>query len=296
MKNTLLVLFLSIVLAPGAFSQTFEVHNGDTINYKDPNGLKQRKWVIFNAVKRLPGYKPDQKVEEGPYVNSRKEGIWKKFFANGNVKDEITYRMNRPNGVYKVYYDNGKIQEQGEWRNSRNIGDFKRYHPNGKIAQNFQFNATGKREGKQQYFYENGQLMIEGSWEGGKESGVLTEYYENGDIKAKKVFNEGNMDVSSTEFYTPKSPVADPLEREAAAAPVSNAVAKKDEKPNQGHFDGNGYHKLYNLDKQITKDGVFKNYRLMDGKWYKYDENGILLNIEIIQDGRYIGDAPMEEE
>ena len=34
----------------------------------------------------------------------------------------------------------------------------------------------------------------------------------------------------------------------------------------------------------------------MEGKWYKYDENGILLNIEIIKGGRYIGDAPMEEE
>ena len=234
MKNTIAILFLIISSTPLVYSQTFKIHNGDTINYQDQRGLKQKKWVIFNATKRLPGYKPNQKVEEGPYVNSRKQGVWKKFFSNGNVKDEITYKMNRPNGAYKVYYDNGKIQEEGVWKNSRNTGQFKRFHPNGKIAQNFKFSSTGKREGKQQYFYENGQLMIEGNWDGGKESGVLTEYYENGDIKAKKDFSEGNMNTASAQFYKPKTPVKDALKKEEAAAPVKNVVAKRMKNPTRG--------------------------------------------------------------
>jgi antitoxin component YwqK of YwqJK toxin-antitoxin module len=296
MKQLAVLLFFAILTIECTVAQTFVVHDGDTINYQDPRGLKQKKWVIFNSTKRLPGYKPDQKVEEGPYVNSRKHGAWKKFFSNGNVKDEINYSMNRPDGAYKVYYENGNVQEQGVWKNNRNIGEFKRYHTNGKVAQQFEFNATGKREGKQQYFYENGQLMIEGDWNGGKESGELVEYYENGDIKAKKYFNDGSMDVARAEYYTPKSPVKDQLKEEERKAPVKNVVAKKDERPNIGQFDGNGYHKLYNLNKQLTKDGVFKSYRLIDGKWYKYDDNGILLNIEIIKNGRYIGDAPMDEE
>lgn len=296
MRNLSILLVLSIISLNATYSQTFQIHEGDTINYKDPKGLKQKKWIIFNSSKRLPGYKPNQKVEEGPYLNSRKQGLWKKYFSNGNVKDEITYAMNRPNGPYKVYYENGKVEEQGVWKNNRNIGDFKRYHPNGKVAQNFNFNTSGKREGKQQYYYENGQIMIEGNWDSGKESGELVEYYENGDVKAKKVFNEGEMDAAGTQFYQPKTPVRDALKQEEANAPIKNVVAKKDEQPNLGHFDGNGYHKLYNLNRQITKDGVFKNYRLMDGKWYKYDVNGILVNIEIIKNGRYIGDAPMDEE
>jgi antitoxin component YwqK of YwqJK toxin-antitoxin module len=296
MKKVIVILFLAVLTVECAVAQKFQVHNGDTINYEDPRGLKQKRWVIFNSTKRLPGYKPDQKVEEGSYVNSRKHGAWKKFFSNGNVKDEINYRMNRPDGPYKVYYENGNVQEQGVWKNNRNIGEFKRFHENGKVAQKFEFNATGKREGRQQYFYENGQLMIEGNWAGGKESGELVEYYENGDVKAKKYFNDGSMDVARAQYFTPKSPVKDPLKEEERNAPTKTVMAKKDEKPNIGQFDGNGYHKLYNMNKQITKDGVFKNYRLVDGKWYKYDDNGILLNIEIIKNGKYIGDAPMDKE
>lgn len=34
----------------------------------------------------------------------------------------------------------------------------------------------------------------------------------------------------------------------------------------------------------------------MDGKWFKYDENGILIRIEIYKDGRYIGDGVIDEK
>ena len=49
--------------------------------------------------------------------------------------------------------------------------------------------------------------------------------------------------------------------------------------------------KLYNINHQIVKDGVFENYRLMDGKYYKYDENGLLTQIMVFKDGKYIGDG-----
>ena len=277
-------------------AQTFQMDGGDTINYKDINGKKQKHWKISNKMKKLPGYTPDQIVEEGDYKNSRKMGLWKKYFANGNVKDEITYVNSRPNGPYKVYYENGKIEEQGVWKNNRNTGSFKRYHPNGNVAQAFNFSPTGKREGKQVYYHENGKVAIEGSWNGGKESGELVEYYDNGEVKARKYFNEGQMDAGKSKFFESKAPVTDQLKKEEQAAPVVKAVAKKDEKPNHGHFDGNGYYKLYNKNKLIVKDGTFKNYRLMNGKWYRYDDDGILENIEIIKNGRYIGDAPLPEE
>ncbi len=116
-----------------------------------------------------------------------------------------------------------------------------------------------------------------GNWNGGKEAGTLTEYYENGDLKAKKVFAEGNLDEAQTKRFEPKTAVPDRAKQEEKAAPARNVVAKKDEKPNTGHFDGNGHHKLYNKDKILTKDGYFRNYKLIDGKWYKYSSDNILL-------------------
>lgn len=266
-------------------------------NQQDANGKKQGHWKITNATKRLPGYNPDQVVEEGDYKDSRKVGVWITYYSNGKKKSEITYASGRPNGPYTTYYSNGNVEEQGNWSRNRNTGNFKRYHENGKVSQEFNFSETGKREGTQKYYYDNGQLMIEGDWNGGKESGTLTEYYENGEVKAKKVFADGALDEAKTQNFKPKKPVVDQEKKEEEDAPARNVVANnKKEKPNTGHFDGNGYAKLYNQDRLITKDGIFKNYKLIDGKWYKYDENNILINIERIKNGRYVGDVPFDEE
>ena len=73
-------------------------------------------------------------------------------------------------------------------------------------------------------------------------------------------------------------------------------TAVKGDSPNQGGVSGNGYNKLFNKNKQISKNGVFTNYRLIDGKYYKYDENGILFLIMIFKEGRYIGNGVIEKD
>ena len=77
-------------------------------NSKDELGKKQGHWVIMGADSRVPGYKPDQKVEEGDYKDNGKVGIWTTYYSNGNKKSEITFTSGRPSGPYTTYYSNGK--------------------------------------------------------------------------------------------------------------------------------------------------------------------------------------------
>ena len=74
-------------------------------------GLKQGYWIVLNSVKKLPDYPAEAKVEEGKYTDSKKIGVWKNYFANGNIKSEITFTNNRPSGYAKMYYENGKVQK-----------------------------------------------------------------------------------------------------------------------------------------------------------------------------------------
>lgn len=295
-KYLLLSLLFALNTPAVSLAQTSETINGQQVNATDAEGKKQGKWIITGASRRLPGYSATQVIEEGEYKDGRKVGLWISYYSNGKKKNEITYVSGRPSGPYTTYYTNGNVEEQGNWKSNRNVGTFKRYHENGKVSQEFNFDPSGKRAGTQKYFYDNGQLMIEGDWNGGKETGTLTEYYDNGEIKAKKVFNDGAIDEAKTQNFEPKKPMMDPVKKEEQNAPARNIVASKDEKPNNGHFDGNGYQKLYNKDKLLVKDGVFKSYKLIDGKWYKYDENNILMNIERIVNGRYVGDVQFDEE
>lgn len=290
----ILYLFIPVFICSISVGQSlpsWEVYEGDTINYIDENNLKQGFWKIFGRMKRLPGYQPDQVIEQGNYKNSRKMGLWTKFFPSGKTKSEIEYVNSRPNGSYKTYYENGQIEEEGTWKNNRNTNEFKRYYENGQVSQDFAFNTSGKRDGKQVYYYENGQVMIEADMDGGKEK-FVKEYYEDGSVKAEKAFIDGKLDVANTKVYESKTPATE----KKPEGVVEIVKVSKDEYVNSGDFKGDGKYKMYNADRQISKDGFFKKYRLMEGKQFIYNGNGILTQIKLFKDGRYIGDAPLPED
>ena len=298
-KFILILIFISSIGA--AQSQSWEINpvNGkDTINKIDTEGKKQGKWVLFGKHKPGTCYAPEAKVEEGKYQDNRKAGIWVEFFCNGNMRNKLTFTNGRPDGYAIMYHENGKISEEGNWKNNRWVGNYKLYYDNGQVQHEFVFNPSGKREGAQKYFYDNGQLAIEGNFAAGKEAGLIKEYYENGDVKAEKNFADGNVDVASIKEYQPKKPLVAKSDVPADNAP--KVVVKPDEKPNEAVKKGagpmvlNGQQTLYNKNKQITKDGVFKDNRFMDGKAYLYDENGILTRIAVYKGGIYIGDTQVE--
>jgi antitoxin component YwqK of YwqJK toxin-antitoxin module len=264
---------------------------GDTINVVDENNMKQGFWKIFGKMRKLPNYEPDQVIEQGKYSNSRKQGIWTKFFASGKTKSEIEYKNSRPNGAYRTYFENGQIEEEGNWKNNRNTNDFKRYYENGQVSQNFAFNNTGKRDGKQTYYYESGQVMIEADIESGKEK-FVKEFYEDGSVKAEKSFVDGKLDVANTKVYEPTTPIKD----KKPEGVIEVVKVSKDEYINSGDFKGDGKYKMYNRDRQISKDGIFNSYRFMEGKQYIYNENGILTQVKLFKEGRYIGDAPLPKQ
>jgi predicted Zn-dependent protease len=53
-----------------------------------------------------------------------------------------------------------------------------------------------------------------------------------------------------------------------------------------------GNYKLYDSNNQIIKEGIFKNFKLIDGKWYRY-KDGVLFKIEKYKDGNFIGEEPL---
>jgi antitoxin component YwqK of YwqJK toxin-antitoxin module len=297
-KIYFLMIFLGYQISQGQ-SQSFEfAPNGkDTLNLIDVLGKKQGKWIIKGKHKPGTCFAAEQKIEEGKYSDNRKFGKWLEFYCNGNMKNQLTFQNGRPDGYAIMYHENGKISEEGNWRNNRWVGAYKLYYENGQPQHEFNFNTTGKREGPVKYFYENGQLAIEGNFQNGKEAGVIKEYHENGDLKAEKTYNDGNVDVASIKEYEPKKPIVKSKDEQLDNAP--KIVLKADEKPNgvttKGPMVLNGQNITYNKFKLITKDGFFKDNRLMDGKAYIYDDNGILQRISVYRNGLYVGDTPIED-
>jgi antitoxin component YwqK of YwqJK toxin-antitoxin module len=303
MKNIYL-LFLFIAGALYAQPQSYEIspYNGkDTINYVDALGKKQRKWIIFGKTKPNTCYTPEAKVEEGNYADNKKIGKWKEYFCNGNMRSNIEFQNGRPDGYAIMYNENGKISEEGTWKNNRWVGNYKLYYDNGNVQHEFTFNGSGKREGEQVYKYEDGSVMIKGSWVGGKENGTITEFYPDGSVKKTVNYNNGEADVASIkEFEAKKDIVVAKKTEEIKNAPKKEEVVVKNTeevdpgKPVAKPGSLNGYHTTYEQ-KQISKQGDFVDGKLMNGKAWIYDANGKLKRIAVYKDGRYAGDAPIED-
>lgn len=265
----------------------------DTLNRLDETGRKQGYWKVTAPKADKPGYQDGQLIEEGRYSNSKRIGIWRRYWPNGAVMSEITYQMGRPRGEYRTYYPSGKVEEQGSWDLDRNTGTFQRYHPNGKLAQDFVFNANGVRDGEQKYYHENGQLAVQVHVDEGREDGALKRFTPDGQLQQVAEFESGVIDASSSK-YLKLAPKAEDVKVDAKAAPAP--VVTQEETTNAIAFRENGYNTLYDRQLRISQQGDFKAGRLWDGKRYTYDSNGILTRIQTFKKGRYIGDAVITDE
>jgi len=298
MRNYVLIAIFSL-LSSLMQGQGWEIFGRDTVNKVDGEGKKQDKWVLLGKHKPGTCFQLDQKAEEGRYRDNKKVERWLEYYCNGNMKNQLTFVNGRPDGYAKLYHENGKISEEGMWKNNRWVGSYKLYYPNGQVQHEFVFGPNGKREGAQKYFYENGQLAIQGVFANGKESGLIKEYYENGDLKAEKNYMDGAVDVASIQEYQPKKPIVKEPNKPLNAPVIKVAV---DEKPNEaalkkaakGPLVLNGQYTLYNKNKQISKDGVFKDNQFIDGKAYMYDENGMLTRVAVYKNGLYVGDTQVD--
>lgn len=275
---TLTVLFL--------FSLTFQAKDGNII---DNDGMRQGYWVITGGMTTKKGYKTAAKVEEGKYKDNRKEGLWKKYWPSGKIKNEINYKIGKPNGDYSVYYNNGQLEESGTWNKNKNTGDFKRFYENGNKQQEFVFADNGKRNGVQKYYHPNGQLELEAKIINGKEEGVIKRYFDTGKLKEEKVMHGGTVEPGSIKNY-------DKVDKPYVVKAETDAKSsvKVTDSPNVKQFDPNGYNTLYNKGLQKTQVGDFKKGRLWDGRWYRYTDGGILEMIEIYKEGKYVGTTDEE--
>ena len=196
------------------------------------------------------------------------------------MQNQIAYVNGQPEGNYTVYYRNGKIEEQGTWIDGMNVGEFKRFYENGNPQQEFTFLESGKRNGVQKYYYENGQLELEANFKQGNEEGAFVRYNENGTVKERMEMSNGSVKAGTQKKYSRTT-----NNQTVKADSDAKEAPKATDKTNKSYeFDPNGYNTLYNRDLQKTQVGDFRNGKLWDGKWYRYDESGILEKIEIYKD------------
>ena len=276
--------FLSINSEALAFDQD------EKLNKTDSEGKKQGKWIYFGRDRPEEGYPANGKIEEGPYKDDRREGMWIKYHNDGvTPRLKGDYVNNRPQGSYVKFHPNGKIKEKGSFERNQYRDSLIRFNENGKVEYQADYNVEGKEDGKVKYFYANGQVEFEYTAKNGDPVGKAIRYYENGDVKEVIQYAaDGSVSKSEQrEMVNPSVKVVDPSASKETAPKIATPKTKG------VPFLSNGYNKVYNSNDEIWLDGVFKNGNLWEGKVYEYDSDGILLKVKVFKAGVYHSDGQL---
>ena len=115
------------------------------------------------------------------YDDGKKNGEYKSWYKNKNLKSEGFYRNDLMNGDWKFYYANGNIMADGSFLNGNGkkknnttkipingrTGNWTGWHENGVKWSELSF-KNGKKHGVQKNWYDNGQKELQGEYEYGK--------------------------------------------------------------------------------------------------------------------------------
>ncbi len=255
------LIFLSMLLTSNVFSQ----HETDSIqfNVTDSLGQKQGHWVIYGEMHPETGYPPKGKIEEGTFVNNRKEGEWIKYYEDGvTPKLKGEFHLSRPWGSYEKYYTSGQLKEKSCFTKGRYSCDLYRWYENGCLKYVKIYDTIAELEITYIYDENNCNVPLDS---------VRTPYHPdntNGKVTSIVACNFGSItpQTSRTVSFVQEFP-----EYSDSALCSCNPSGERQ--------------KCYNPANNILFQGTCSDGRLNEGRLYFYDSDGILLRVEVWKDG-----------
>ncbi|MDH4474064.1 MAG: hypothetical protein QE487_15760 [Fluviicola sp.] len=239
------------------------------------NNAKEGYYVWYGIDRPEMGIPDSGKIEEGTYINDRKEGIWIKYHTDGFTPKLIgEYDNNRPNGKCWTFYPTGQLKQSLYLIKSHYRDSLMSYHENGVLEYEAFYNENGKEEGRVNYYFPNKLLKFTYISVNGVPTDTAYRYLESGILKESIIYDDKG---------TIKKTIVHNLDNTSSRIPE-----RIPEGCGGGNgFRPNGYNKVYNEDNEVWQDGMFKEGKLWEGKVYIYDQEGILVKLKIYKNGVY---------
>jgi antitoxin component YwqK of YwqJK toxin-antitoxin module len=263
----------------------FSDDQDDPKNETDEKGRKQGKWIHFGKEQPEKGYPEDGKISEGTYKDDRRDGHWIIYYNDGMTPRTVgEFKNNRPNGPFVHYHPNGTIRESGTFSKQRYVDSLARFNEKGIKVYEAAYNEAGKESGKVVYYHDNGKPEFIYNSTNGVPVGKATRYWPNGDVKEELVYGvDGTVESTTGEIAMVNPEVK-----------ITKPAGKPGPKPSGiPGFKPDDYNKVFNDNKEIWMEGNFKGGQLWDGRHYIYDEDGLLLKVEVYKNGVYHSDGQL---
>jgi antitoxin component YwqK of YwqJK toxin-antitoxin module len=186
MLRRYLLIFLLICLSNSSFAQSFELFEGDTINLTLMNGKKQGFWRYFwpNGDLKYEVY----------YDNGEKEGLEIKYFDEQDcIEFSNTYLKGVLNGPSVSFFPNCSTKTEEIYQGGQKNGYERNFDQNGILLTEGQF-AKGELVGSYAHFDKKGTVTYESPT---KETTLKFDKFLSGEYKIRdstifKVFQRNN--------------------------------------------------------------------------------------------------------
>jgi antitoxin component YwqK of YwqJK toxin-antitoxin module/Tfp pilus assembly protein PilF len=245
--------------------------NGSCYYYQ--NGLLIGKGVSKNNGEVLTGpwefyFPTGNKKATGTYNDKgEKEGEWKYYYFNGQVKGEEIYRGGKQEGKETYYYDHGAVSSRATYKNGEADGEHTAYYKDGviKVIDHF---ANGKLNGLKKNFSTTGVLNSEVVYMNDLRNGTFKTYHDNGKVASEGSYVDDKLSGSYKAWYDDG---------------VVSMTARYDQDKPTGEM--KKFHENGKL-----KSVEYYNNGLMEGEFISYFDNGQLNTKYTSKKGKADGD------
>lgn len=133
--------------------------------------------------------------EETSFFEGKTVWYYREFYPEGGLKLEYTYYLDAKGrkierGLFTKWYDNGQVMIEGTFKDGKKEGIWKEFLCNGVMKTEGGYQG-GVKEGLWIIYYPGGQKHFEGLYHNGEKEGEWIEYTADGRIFARTLYRKG---------------------------------------------------------------------------------------------------------
>jgi antitoxin component YwqK of YwqJK toxin-antitoxin module len=161
--RVILALFLVCIIFSTGMAQ-------ESLNHTDAAGMKQGLWKKYQANGRP--------IYEGSFKDDRPSGEWKRYHENGALRALLQYKDNSDSVFARLYDTNGKPIAEGKYLHEKKTGLWYYFNNERKVSEE-EF-SDGMKNGTSRVFYPTGEILEEAFWKDDLRNGKYRAYYLSG--------------------------------------------------------------------------------------------------------------------
>lgn len=186
MKRLALILASVLLAVCSAFAQDF--------NRTDAKGRRQGAWRDF--------YANGQLRYEGQFKNDKCKGTFKYYDEQGNLKATNDFDKSGERALNKTYATNGRVIATGYYLNQKKEGEWKYYDANSGQLRLAEQNKNGKVHGwSRLYNPNNGKLAEEVQYVDGQPEGQCHKFSDTGVMLMECTYHNGMLEGPTKSYY-----------------------------------------------------------------------------------------------